>query len=158
MPGIRWFWPAWSAWRWQFVAATSLLDPVTEGRQRLDQVPLHGVVPVVEVGMTLADAGVEQEQAAVAGAEEMGDDDAFLAGPRLVGRERERPGVERQDLPEIVVSQAATRVARSAGSPRGSDLRRQSSSARKMCAAVQALQIGRLVSRSPRGIGTRRSG
>ena len=36
--------------------------------------------------------------------------------------------------------------------------RPQSSSGRKMWAAVQALQIGVAVSRSPRGIGIRRSG
>ena len=34
----------------------------------------------------------------------------------------------------------------------------QSSSGRKMCAAVQELQIGSADSRSPKGIGTRRSG
>jgi len=80
-----------------------LPDPMAERRGCVREAPLHRVAARVETGVPGADAGVEQEQPAVTCPEEMGDDDALLARPRLAGRERERPRVERQHLPELRV-------------------------------------------------------
>ena len=54
-----------------------------------------------------------------------------------------------------VTAAPCTRSRRKLGRPPSAG---QSSSGRKMCGAMQALQIGMADSRSPRGIGTRRSG
>ncbi|HEY4189251.1 MAG TPA: hypothetical protein VGM28_02430 [Candidatus Limnocylindrales bacterium] len=125
-----------------------LLDPVTEGGERIREVALHGVVASVELRVSGPDPGVEQEQVPFGGPQQVGDHDALLAGILLILGEGERPGVERDDLPEPVVRHG----------PPGAVFGDQSSSGRKMCAAAQALQIGMAESRSPRGIGTLRSG
>jgi hypothetical protein len=101
------------------------------------------------------------EQGQIGGQAPVRRDDGALPGPRVGRTSRRATGGHRwmtvaagrargTELGLQAVSLALTLI--------GSGRPGQSSSARKMCGAVQALQIGVAAGRSPRGIGRRRSG